>query len=189
MNMIIPPLPTYTKVEATPATPASDKQVAYIISLSEQRDMATVTNPKYIDTAITLAKTQPNLLAKHIASTTIDALVRCPKLASKSVQQPASKAGLEDGYYTFNDKTIKIVRSPQTGNLYAKELTVSGWEYSQGTVYQMKNPAKYGTPTKLTVEEAGKLGHIYGRCIICSRTLTDEYSIANGIGPVCAGKL
>jgi hypothetical protein len=32
-------------------------------------------------------------------------------------------------------------------------------------------------------------GRASGRCAICSRDLTDEESIARGIGPVCAGKL
>ena len=38
---------------------------------------------------------------------------------------------------------------------------------------------------KLTLQEAADFGHIYGSCCICSRELTDELSIALGIGPVC----
>lgn len=41
---------------------------------------------------------------------------------------------------------------------------------------------------KMSVEEAKTFGKIYGFCVACGRTLTDETSIANGIGPVCAGK-
>jgi hypothetical protein len=29
-------------------------------------------------------------------------------------------------------------------------------------------------------------GKRYGKCSVCARTLTDEASIARGIGPVCA---
>ena len=42
---------------------------------------------------------------------------------------------------------------------------------------------------RLTLEEAKKFGAVYGVCAMCGRTLTDETSIANGIGPICAGKV
>jgi hypothetical protein len=41
----------------------------------------------------------------------------------------------------------------------------------------------------MTVEEAKAFGLLYGRCIVCGRTLTDEKSIADGIGPICAAKV
>jgi hypothetical protein len=34
-----------------------------------------------------------------------------------------------------------------------------------------------------------EIGMLTGCCCICGRTLTDDYSIANGIGPICAGKV
>lgn len=37
-------------------------------------------------------------------------------------------------------------------------------------------------------EAALQYGHQIGRCSVCNRTLTDEVSIANGIGPKCASK-
>jgi hypothetical protein len=37
-------------------------------------------------------------------------------------------------------------------------------------------------------EAAIEYGRQIGRCSICNRTLTDENSIAAGIGPICAGK-
>lgn len=38
------------------------------------------------------------------------------------------------------------------------------------------------------IEAAKRIGLLTGSCCVCGRTLTDEYSIANGIGPICAGK-
>jgi hypothetical protein len=37
-------------------------------------------------------------------------------------------------------------------------------------------------------QAALQYGHQIGRCSVCNRTLTDENSIAAGIGPICAGK-
>lgn len=42
---------------------------------------------------------------------------------------------------------------------------------------------------RLTLEQAQEFGRLYGVCGICGATLTDETSIAAGIGPVCAGRL
>lgn len=39
---------------------------------------------------------------------------------------------------------------------------------------------------KMTLEEAKAFGALYGTCCVCGRTLTDEKSIAAGIGPKCA---
>lgn len=33
-----------------------------------------------------------------------------------------------------------------------------------------------------------KYGSLYGICCVCGRTLTDESSIAAGIGPICSQK-
>jgi len=40
----------------------------------------------------------------------------------------------------------------------------------------------------MTVDEAARYGRLYGRCMVCGRTLTDEGSIERGIGPICASK-
>lgn len=40
----------------------------------------------------------------------------------------------------------------------------------------------------MPLEDAKAFGRIYGFCVRCGRTLTDEESIAAGIGPVCSGK-
>jgi hypothetical protein len=45
--------------------------------------------------------------------------------------------------------------------------------------YLAKDPMKHLTA----------FGHKLGRCGICGRALTDDESLAAGIGPVCAGRL
>jgi hypothetical protein len=44
------------------------------------------------------------------------------------------------------------------------------------------------------VEERGleavkEIGRLTGVCCVCSRTLTDDRSIADGIGPICSGRM
>ena len=72
-----------------------------------------------------------------------------------------------------------------SGKPYAKLLdTATGnFDYSPGLVNEVR-----ASGTRLTLERAKELGHLYGRCIRCGATLTDEGSIAAGIGPVCATK-
>lgn len=38
------------------------------------------------------------------------------------------------------------------------------------------------------IEAVKAIGKLNGICCVCGRKLTDEYSIANGIGPICSGR-
>ena len=40
----------------------------------------------------------------------------------------------------------------------------------------------------MTLEEAKEFGKLYGICCRCAAILTDENSIREGIGPICAQK-
>jgi hypothetical protein len=70
-----------------------------------------------------------------------------------------------------------------SGRPYAKRLYADGFAYEQGG---MRRIAEAGR--KMTLDEAQSYGKLYGVCCKCGRTLTDENSIAAGIGPICAGK-
>lgn len=92
---------------------------------------------------------------------------------------------LEDGFYEYDDTVYKVITSPRTGRQYAKllDVEIGKWEYAPG---QIKYIRKLASP--LTLERAQELGQLYGICVRCGAILTDETSIANGIGPICAGK-
>jgi hypothetical protein len=128
-----------------------------------------------------------------------DGWARAPKLT-----KPES-----DGMYR-NPGTGEIfkvqVAVHGSGKLYAKQLimfvggekhfaptkaTAEMWEpgrdsmefqYVQGAIYRLD------ASWKMSLEEAKAFGALYGTCCVCGRTLTDEKSIAAGIGPVCAEK-
>lgn len=95
----------------------------------------------------------------------------------------------EDGMYRMADGTIAKVQIAVngSGNLYAKRLVVGDregrFEYEPGLI------RKLSASDRMTADEAAEFGRLYGFCCVCGRTLTDETSIAAGIGPVCAGRM
>lgn len=96
----------------------------------------------------------------------------------------------EDGMYMMGDHIFKVQFAVHgSGRLYAKRLVPptayaekATFEYAPGIVKQL-------TPEhKMTLEQAKEFGALYGTCCVCGRTLTNEGSIENGIGPICASK-
>jgi hypothetical protein len=76
----------------------------------------------------------------------------------------------------------------KSGNCYAKTLSPAGrLVYFDGHTKLLKAAIGDGTAVRLVLEDVAALGRKYNRCMVCSRELTDERSIAAGIGPVCAG--
>lgn len=88
-----------------------------------------------------------------------------------------------------DDKIYKVQKAVHgSGHLYAKILVVHGpgsaeFDMAPGAVRRLR------LAWRMSLDEAKQYGALYGVCVRCGRTLTDEYSIANGIGPICAGKM
>jgi hypothetical protein len=133
------------------------------------------------------------ILAQSDASKFIDAL---KKLAYKPKEstEPAKPIATEPGIYKVGDKIYKVKFNRAGTNMYASELKLSDYvdevgkreayfEYAGGL-------KKLGitADAKLSYEQAKQFGALYGSCICCGRLLTNELSIALGIGPVCGGR-
>lgn len=113
----------------------------------------------------------------------------------------AAQQKLTDGMYKHPATGIIYkVYHTRTGHQVAKRLVVVDAEPGKGiepndglgghiTVrfdYEGKKPLRLLKPERrLTPEEAAEFGKLYGSCCICGRLLTNELSIALGIGPVC----
>lgn len=102
-------------------------------------------------------------------------------------REPVKTPVVEDGYYAdMTGDIFKVQESQTSGRLYAKLLVVedgSGrWEYTPGALRNLY------AEDRLSEEQAREFGRLYGVCCICGRTLTNEESIAAGIGPICSGK-
>jgi len=96
-----------------------------------------------------------------------------------SAAAPA-KAEVPEGMHYVQGTVWKVQRS-QHGRLYAKELVDGTFEYRGA-----RPLASLSDATMMTLEDAQEFGKLYGVCCRCGATLTDEDSIAAGIGPICA---
>lgn len=92
----------------------------------------------------------------------------------------------EGMYRTADGQIYKVVHAVHgSGHLYAKRLDVDTrtFEIERGAV------SKLSMADRMTAEDAAEFGHLYGFCVRCAATLTDEASIERGMGPVCASKI
>lgn len=97
---------------------------------------------------------------------------------------------LEDGIYKFDGLYYMAYHTVHGANQQvAKVLVLTEGDESGSWKYVGKAPLRKLTPAmKLGLEDAKEFGQVYGFCIRCGRTLTDEGSKAAGIGPICAEK-
>jgi hypothetical protein len=97
----------------------------------------------------------------------------------------------QDGMYRHPDGTIYKVQKAVhgSGHLYAKRLVVPDDPAMDGFFEMARGDIMRLTPEmRMGLEQAQAFGSLYGVCCACGRTLTDEGSIAEGIGPVCRTK-
>lgn len=157
--------------QATPSGPmASDKQMGFIASLCDERGLPV-----------------PADLTKAQASNLITELLAAPKPARRPATSQA-KTEVTEGMYRKDEVIYKVqIAHHGSGRPYAKKLVQDeegqwSFEYAAGALRNL-TPAD-----KLSLEEAKKFGALYGWCCVCATILTNEKSIAEGIGPVCAKK-
>ena len=180
---------------------ATAKQIAFIRRLVEEKDLTGTSFGVSVDEGLL-----DDMLAvadKRTASSFIESLLALPR---KAAAAPV-KAEVPEGMHRDGGVIFKVQRAVHgSGNLYAKRLIsaekcycsdlqgvlcgvcrdpkASNWsfEYAPGMMRYLSEE------TAMTLEEAKKFGSLYGTCCVCARTLTNEESIAAGIGPVCASK-
>jgi hypothetical protein len=148
--------------------PATEKQVAFIKRLAAERNMAFETDG----------------LTKRLASQAIDNLMTIPKPARQESSAIVEEA--PEGFHEVQGSIFKVqVAHHGSGRKYAKQLDLDSGEWE----YVGRKPLAFlSSQTMLTLDRAKELGHLYGRCVRCGATLTNEASIEAGIGPICAGK-
>lgn len=166
---------------------ATAKQVDYALFLSERkgvpapaREVVERFTRAQISQVIDQLQSRPDAPKAQQAGDRIAA-----KVAAK-----AQTRVTEDGMYRTPDGDIfKVQIAKQgSGNLYAKKLVLDeesksgSFEYAPGAINTLR------AEWKMSLEEAKEFGKLYGVCCKCGRELTDETSIAEGIGPICAGK-
>lgn len=111
---------------------------------------------------------------------------RLRKLPDHIPSSSAGKSGrvTQDGIYQLEGQVYKVQKSLGSDRVYAKiwDTEINEFRFEKGAVNRLR------PENLMTLEQAKEWGHLYGYCCRCGRRLTDETSIAEGIGKVCAGK-
>lgn len=178
--------PFSTAAPVTLAEPITPRQRDFLRDLMRQKAEIQGLD---LDVAMPAAEQWMDNLSKSAASEQIDktlAAIKELRTAIPGTSEPASEDSIE-GFWELPDGRICKVQIAVhgSGKPYAKVLdTVSGgFDYAPGLVNEVRRNG-----TRLTLDRAKELGHLYGMCIRCGATLTDESSIEAGIGPICASK-
>lgn len=193
--------------EPTQPQRASERSLKYMRDLARERDTAAMLAGMpdnwrhYYQKALVSDQAAQSDVSKFI-----DQLKKQPRKTLPGtnipVQTRATNA-LEDGVYQLPPNAGG---SPDGGTIYkvyhtvhganvqvAKELVphqntdgiIDSWEFQ----YRGRAPLHYIKPEhKLSLDEAREFGELYGVCCCCGRTLTNELSIALGIGPICGDR-
>jgi hypothetical protein len=106
------------------------------------------------------------------------------------VDAPKSPSA-DEGYFIYGD-TFLCVKSNRAGTgQYATVWShdTESWVFDRPQSYRLMKEAREGKFPRVTPEAAAAFGALYGRCMRCSRKLTDANSIAEAMGKVCAGKM
>ena len=166
---------------------ATDKQCAFIEKLRAERGMPPLTAIDWQGMTV------------KVASATIDALLKVRVREPVRYERTERKEAVtEPGIYRGPDgDPVKVQKSRDSDRLYAKRLVRIGgqrltetddvvrfeFQYEKGLLFSL-SPAD-----RMTLEEAKAFGIRYGVCCVCGAFLKDATSVANGIGPICAGKV
>lgn len=182
--------------------PATDAQLRFIKSLSEDRDVPVA--GKDADEAELIARWEDCFSGKDVtkqeASRVIDWLKALPKTVPAAKPQAAAAAPaapLTEGVYACPDGSLVKVKAnkAKTGHyalammdIHGQRLTMAGdvvkwdWIYAAGLIREIK------PEWKLDAKTGYDLGIKYSRCLWCGRTLVASDSVLKGLGPVCAKK-
>jgi hypothetical protein len=154
-------------------SPATDKQIAFLVKLLAEK----IEDPAKSLAAITWV--QEHKLSKATASAKIDEYMKMPSVRKAFSATPE----LDEGMYRMNGDIYKVYTTRE-GHLATKVLTEDGFEYMGRKPLHMLTAEH-----RMTLDEAKEYGKLTSTCCQCGRKLTDETSIAEGIGPRCSGKI
>lgn len=154
-------------------SPATEKQIEFLIKLLAER----IADPEHALDAIKWVN--EHRMSKATASAKISQYMAMPKVRKAF----SSTIELDEGMYRVGEDIFKVYRTRESDVLVTKQLVEGVFEYT-GT-----KPLEFITAEhRMTLDEAKEYGKVTGTCCNCGRKLTNESSIADGIGPVCAGK-
>jgi hypothetical protein len=108
---------------------------------------------------------------------------------------PPPWTDLEAGIYLHEGAVYKVQMAVHgSGRPYAKRLVVTkpepGESPSRGKFEYEPGAVRLLVPSdRMDLAKAKEFGAVYGVCVNCGATLTDETSIERGIGPICESRI
>jgi hypothetical protein len=193
---------------STLTVPATDKQVAFIVSLLAERNLDGVSwafTIKSFNAWITDGKQTPCPVSKSTATEFIGALLKQPKKVVtsppittpkskwQSIQQigqvvPAAKYALErvdqPGAFDF----FEVYKAKNTGNISVMRLTGSPTYWNKVWLGQTDQLTTIRRIARDAMSAAIAYAKEHGRCAVCNAHLSDPKSISQSMGPVCVKK-
>lgn len=164
----------------------TERQLDFLCSLQREILAALEYTPEAIVEYMDVYELRSRQLSRDDASTAINAAKAELTVAKKreADRNTSRDEGIE-GFWELPDGRICKVQIAVhgSGRPYAKLLNTESGNFSYDPSL-IKDVRREGT--RLTLDRAKELGQLYGMCIRCGATLTDENSIAAGIGPICA---
>jgi hypothetical protein len=155
---------------------ATEPQISYIRDLVKKK-YAEADRAHYLDFL------DRGVMNKDRASEIITHLKGLPNAEGYS-DAPANE-DVEVGLYLVDGVAYKVKRAVYgSGFLYACRWD----EDSASFVKESGAIRKIRASHRMTLEQAGPYGLAMSACAHCGRPLTDENSIALGLGPICASK-
>lgn len=129
-------------------------------------------------------------MSKRNGSQVIENLIRFNKtnyLAhEEAALERANRVLAPIGVYKHDNEIYRVVKvRGGSDNRYAQKLSViegrnPQWLSAHGYVWKLK------VEELISPQVAAQMGRATGYCVICGRHLSDEESVAKGIGPICA---
>lgn len=163
---------------------ASEKQVAFLVRLANERVLTNLANGEQL-----LDATYVATLTSREASQMIDFLMGQQK---RSAAEPAAE--IPAGAYRVDGRVIRVYHGQQSGKMLASEL-IDATAHSRDEAWNYLGLATRFVPAdahRMTVEEcevvAGSGQADHGWCCVCGRDLDDPNSVRRGIGPICRAK-
>jgi len=177
-----------TRRKEVPADAPTPKQISFLRSLLTQREGNE--EAEKIRGALNEWRTAGKL-TKKVMSYSIDSLLKIPKnvvpvaAVVESEGPPAGRYAIEnaEGELRFY-QVDKPTEGRWAGRTFVKVQ-------ASDDLHPVKGQAAAAVLAEIAKDPEGasrRYGREIGRCGVCGRTLTDEKSRAEGVGPICASK-
>jgi hypothetical protein len=164
---------------------ATEPQLSYLKGLRDGKDLSSLTPEQVAWIRDADFDTFPSELPKQRMSTVIEQLKELPWV-------PRDRSGdvvvfdVEDGRYAIEktDGTLMFYSVKNGTHVTFVDVWASD---ARWPVKNRDEKKRILEAIKADPDAGPRFGREIGKCYVCGRTLTDEYSRSLGIGPVCRG--